>query len=104
MATVQCFRNHFVAWIPLDGTYYYVLGPDSRLATGSINVTVHAVEAVDGLATRYVEVIQMATRRQSRSGGGYDSMLDIVVRNNGHVGGSGTGFSEWDAYTSVITP
>ncbi|MFP2961647.1 hypothetical protein ACLEPN_28545 [Myxococcus sp. 1LA] len=93
-----------VAWIPLDGTYYFILGPDSRLAAGSINVTVHTVEAVNGLAPRYAEVIQMATRRQIRAGGGYEALLDIVVRNNGHVGGPGTGFGEWAAYTSVITP
>lgn len=99
-----CFRNHAVAWIPPDGTLYFAMGPDDRLAAGSINMTVHTVEAVDGLATRYVEVVQMATRRQARSGGGYETLLDIVVRNNAHVGGAGTGFSEWVAYTSVITP
>jgi hypothetical protein len=102
MATI-CFRNHLVAWIPPDGTFYYQYGPDPRLGSGAINVTIHTTEGVGGLAPRYVEVVQMATRRQDSSSG-YQSFLDIVVRNNAHVGGPGTGFSEWDAYTSVVTP
>lgn len=101
---VQCFRNNMYVWIPLDGILYFILGPDSRLATGAITVTVHTIESVNGLPPRYAEIIQMATRRQSRAGGGYEALLDLVVRNNGHVGGSGTGFGEWVVYTSVITP
>ncbi|WP_338865981.1 hypothetical protein [Myxococcus stipitatus] len=31
---VQCFRNNMYVWIPLDGILYFILGPDSRLATG----------------------------------------------------------------------
>jgi hypothetical protein len=98
-----CLVNHHTNLIPLDGTFYFVLGPDDRFAFGTMNVTCHAVEGVAGLTPRYLEVIQMATRRQARTGG-YDALLDVVVRNNGHVGTGASLVSEWVSYTSVITP
>ena len=106
MASTVCFRNDYVFWIPPDGTAYFWIGPDARFGSGSINVSAVAkdgVGVVSGLATQYIEVIQQAVRTQSGSSG-YEYYLDIVVRNNAHVGGPGTGFSHWSVYTSVTNP
>ncbi|HEU5035881.1 MAG TPA: hypothetical protein VFT70_02670 [Nocardioides sp.] len=100
MGTI-CFKNYVTFFIPASGTAYFAQGPDDRFH-GAVTVTVHPTEGVGGLATRYLEVRQMATRRQIRPAGAYDTFLDIVVRNNAPVGG--TGVSSWVVYTSVVTP
>jgi hypothetical protein len=102
MATTV-FRNNFVQFIPPDGTHFFTLGPHDLFGSGAINVTAHSTDNVS-LQPNFVEVIQMATRRSIRAGGGNEFRLDIVVRNNAHVGGPGAGFSNWVAYTSVATP
>jgi hypothetical protein len=106
VATITAFRNDVVTWIPPDGTAYLRLGPDIRFGTGSINVSAIAydgVGVVSGLADQFIQVIQMAVRTSSSSSG-YVHYLDIVVRNNAHAGGPGTGFSHWALFTSIIYP
>jgi hypothetical protein len=60
---------------------------------------------VGALANQYIEVVQSAVRTQwNGPAGRYEHYLDVVVRNNAHVGGAGTGFSHWTVYASVASP
>jgi hypothetical protein len=109
VASIVAFRNDFVSWLPPDGTLYFKLGPDIRFGTGSINVSAIAydgVGVVGGLADQFIQVIQMAVRTVADGSApqGYAHYLDIVVRNNAHAGGPGTGFSHFALFTSIIYP
>jgi hypothetical protein len=106
---IKVFRNDFVLWLPPDGTQYVKLGPNIWYGASSINVSAIAYEGVGvvgGLADQFIQVIQMAVRTVADGSApqGYAHYLDIVVRNNAHVGGPGTGFSHWALFTSVIIP
>jgi hypothetical protein len=101
MAKVFVYRNEFSNYIPPDGIYYFVLGPLDQLGEGAITVTAHPYATGISASRRYMEVIQMATRvsNQSPDAGFW---LDIVVRNNGHVGSGADGINGFSVYTSVI--
>ncbi|HEV7649836.1 MAG TPA: hypothetical protein VGP26_16945 [Actinophytocola sp.] len=106
MASTISFRNDYVFWIPPDGTAYVALGPDGRFGSGAITVSAVAkdgVGVVGFLVNQYIEVVQMAVRTQWATSA-YTYYLDIVVRNNAHVGGPGTGFSHWSLNTSITNP
>ncbi|MFM0327569.1 hypothetical protein [Caballeronia glebae] len=94
----QCFKHQYV-FLMRPGETAYLQQTADVFAFGSITVTAFLEEDVPALAARYIEVIQMATRRQARANG-YDAFLDIVVRNNGHDGA----IDEFVTYTSVVTP
>jgi hypothetical protein len=102
MAQTIALQNHFVQFVPLDGTFFFSLGPDARLGAGAVTVTAQH----DGVATTvpiFVEVIQMATRFENPSGGQRRS-LDIIVRNNGHAGGAAGPITQFTAFTAIVTP
>ncbi len=101
MSKVVIYRNEYTQYIPPDGIYYFVLGPLDQLQNGAITVTAHPYATAISPSTRYMEVVQMATRfsNQSPNAGFF---LDIVVRNNGHVGSGADGINGFSVYTSVI--
>ena len=101
MAKVIVFRNEFSDVIPPDGTLYFALGPLGEFRDGAITVTAHPNPTAISASRRYMEVIQMATRfsNQNPDAGFW---LDIVVRNNGHVGSDADGINGFSLYTSVI--
>jgi len=108
MANVTVFTNYFNVLIPPDGTQYIVLGPHPLFGAGAVTVTAQPLSFPDDAFPDfavYVEVIQMATRRGPAQFGEEDRFLDIVVRNNGHVGGEPSGvLAQFNLYTSVVTP
>jgi hypothetical protein len=101
MAKVFVYRNEYTQYIPPDGTYYFILGPLDQLQMGAITVTAHPYATALSASRRYMEVVQMATRfsNQNPDAGFW---LDIVVRNNGHVGSGADGINGFSVYTSVI--
>jgi hypothetical protein len=101
MAQVFAYRNDFSQVIPPDGTYYFYLGPFDQFESGAITVTAHPYPTAISASRRYMEVIQMATRvsNQNPDAGFW---LDIVVRNNGHVGSGADSINGFSVYTSVI--
>jgi hypothetical protein len=101
MAKVFVYRNEFSKYIPPDGTYYFYLGPFNQFRDGAITVTAHPYPTAISASRRYMEVVQMATRfsNQNPDAGFW---LDIVVRNNGHVGTGADGINGFSVYTSVI--
>jgi hypothetical protein len=108
MASTVAFRWDYVFWIPPDGTAYVAFGPDPRFGSGAVATSAVAkdgIGVVGALANQYIEVIQSAVRTQwNGPAGRYEHYLDVVVRNNAHVGGAGTGFSHWTVYASVVSP
>jgi|GraSoiStandDraft_4_1057263.scaffolds.fasta_scaffold1478486_2 hypothetical protein len=108
MPGTTVFKNFMNVSIPPDGTRYFVLGPHPALGAGAVSVTAQAVSVPDGgfgdLAV-FLEVIQTATRRGPGQFGEEDRFLDIVVRNNAHVGGPPSGqITAFNLYTSIDTP
>jgi hypothetical protein len=101
MAKVFVYRNDFSDYIPPDGTLYFFIGPFNQFREGAITVTAHPNPTAISPSRRYMEVIQMATRfsNQNPDAGFW---LDIVVRNNGHVGSDADGINGFSVYTSVI--
>jgi hypothetical protein len=108
MATVSCIHYDTPGHnpIPPDGTSYFVLGPLDVYQSGAITVTAHPRGSEGNPAIgMYMEVIQMATRKAVVGLGGFSYYLDIVVRNNTHLGTSeATTIKNYDVYVSVITP
>lgn len=107
MATTVVFKNLFNAQIPPDGTLYLVLGPHPKLEQGAVSVSAQALSVPDsgfGDNPVYLEVIQAATRRGRGQFGEEDRFMDIVVRNNSHVGGPPSGNTAFNLYTSVDIP
>lgn len=47
MAQTIALQNHFVQFVPLDGTFFFSLGPDARLGAGAVTATAQH----DGVAT-----------------------------------------------------
>ena len=92
--------------IPPDGTSFFTLGPADVFAGGAITVTAHPRIFGEGagLAAMFMEVVQMATRKSiSLGGGGF--FIDVVVRNNSHVGtGEASIIEKYDVHVSVVTP
>ena len=101
MAKVAVYRNEFTDVIPPDGTHYPTIGPLDQFANGAITVTAHPYPTAVNPSRRYMEVIQTATRfsNQSPDAGFW---LDIVVRNNGHVGSGADSINGLAIYTGVI--
>jgi hypothetical protein len=101
MAKVFVYRNEFSKYIPPDEIYYFTIGPLDQFRDGAITVTAHPYPTATSASRRYMEVIQMATRfsNQNPDAGFW---LDIVVRNNGHVGSGADGINGFSVYTSVI--
>lgn len=101
MAKVFVYRNDFAQYIPPDETYYFTIGPLDQFQNGAITVTAHPYPTALAASRRYMEVIQMATRVSNENpDAGF--LLDIVVRNNGHVGTDADGINGFAVYTSVI--
>jgi hypothetical protein len=101
MAQVLIYKNDFSFVLPPDGTQYLILGPFSPFRHGAITVTAHPYPTALTSSRRYMEVIQMATR-YSNVDPDAGFWLDIVVRNNGHVGTGADGINGFSIYTSVI--
>jgi len=101
MAKVSIYRNDLAQVIPPDGTYYFAIGPWDEFRDGAITVTAHPYPTALAASRRYMEVVQMATRvsNQNPDAGFW---LDIVVRNNGHVGTGADSINGFAVYTSVI--
>ncbi len=95
------FVNRFFHDIPPDGIWYFILSLGQL--KGAVTVTAHPAGSI--LAPpQFMEVIQMATRTVSLSHPGEpEHLLDIVVRNNGHVGGPGGTISIFDVFTVVVS-
>lgn len=91
--------------IPPDGTSYFFLGPLDIYRGGAITVTAHPREFGSGpLTGMYMEVVQIATRKET-SLGGQSFYLDIVVKNNTHQGAAGaTTIKNYDVYVAVASP
>jgi hypothetical protein len=107
MANVTCFKHvpSVDDPIPPDGTFYFWIGPLDIFSSGAITVTAHPTKFGPGpQVAQYMEVVQMATRREV-SLGGASFYLDLVVRNNSHVGQSdAASIASFDAFISVVTP
>ena len=103
MANVFTYRYYFTDFIPPDGTDYFYLGPLDQYQDGAITVTAHPYPTSISPSTRYMEVIQMAVRF-SNIVPDEGWFLDIVVRNNGHVGSGADGINGFSVITSVIVP
>jgi hypothetical protein len=102
MVQTTLYVNFLSNDIPPDGTLYFTLGPGNF--KGAVTVTAHAVTGIE-LPTRYMEVIQLATRTVGTlSPGEPPHILDIVVRNNSHKhDGTAAEIEGFYIYTSVIS-
>lgn len=100
MAKTFVFRNDFADYIPPDGIKYFAIGPFDQFRDGAITVTAHPNPTAVHASRQYMEVTQMATRfsNQNPDAGFW---LDIVVRNNGHVGSGADGINGFSVYTCV---
>jgi hypothetical protein len=101
MAKVSVYRHDYPQVIPPDGTFYLTVGPLAQFQNGAITVTAHPYPTAISSSRQYMEVIQTATRfsNQNPDAGFW---LDIVVRNNGHVGSGADSINGFSVYTSVI--
>jgi hypothetical protein len=92
--------------IPPDGTSFFTIGPSDAFATGAITVTAIPTVFSSGGKTMFIEVIQMATRKGAGGlGGSPQFFLDIVVRNNSHVGTpEESTIEKYDVFVSVVKP
>jgi hypothetical protein len=102
VAKVFVYRYEFSDVIPPDGIEYFYLGPFDQFQEGAITVTAHPYPTALHASKRYMEVIQMATRVSNEAGAAGGFFLDIVVRNNGHVGSDADSINGFSVYTSVI--
>ena len=102
MAKVFVYTHSHAYFIPLDGVKYFWIGPFNQFRDGAITVTAHPNPTAVSTNRQYMEVVQMATRF-SNSAPDAGFWLDIVVRNNGHVGDPGAyAINGFTTYTSVI--
>jgi hypothetical protein len=98
--------------IPPDGTSFFTIGPNAAFATGAITVTAIPTRFAPGGKPMFIEVVQMATRKEQGVvgpgvgiGGISQFFLDIVVRNNSHVGTPEESTIErYDVFVSVVKP
>jgi hypothetical protein len=91
--------------IPADGTSFFTIGPADAFATGAITVTAIPTQFAPGGKPMFIEVVQMATRKEGVFGGGANFFLDIVVRNNSHVGApEESTIEKYDVFVSVVQP
>lgn len=107
MASTTVFKWLFDISLPPDGTVYLWLGPAPIFGQGAVTVTAQALSFPDGGFGDfpvYLEVVQMATRRGPAQFGEEERFLDIVVRNNAHVGGPPSGRTNFNLYASIATP
>ena len=100
MTQTTLFVNSVAQEIPPDGTWYFVLGPAAF--RGAVTVTAHPQSGILE-APRYMEVIQMAVRSVGLEHPGEPlHYLDVVVRNNTHVGDANAStITNFDIYTAV---
>jgi len=100
MAQPTLYVNHFDHRLGPDETLYFVLGPGNFKGA----VTVTAIPADYGTTLpQYMEVIQTGIRAAAPEGYNFSYWLDIVVRNNTHVGDSNaTVIDSFNVSTSVI--
>jgi hypothetical protein len=101
MAKVFVYKHYWTNYIPPDGTLYFNIGPFGQFRDGAITVTAHPNPTAVSPSKRYMEVVQMATRF-SNSAPDPGFWLDIVVRNNGHIGTGADGINGFTTFTSVI--
>lgn len=92
--------------IPPDGTSFFTIGPSDAFATGAITVTAIPAQFAPGGKAMFIEVVQMATRKEPGGlGGGSRFFLDIVVKNNSHVGtAEESTIQKYDVFVSVVKP
>jgi hypothetical protein len=91
--------------IPADGTSFFTIGPHDAFATGAITVTAIPTQFAPGGKPMFIEVVQMATRKEGEFGGSQHFFLDIVVRNNSHVGTpEESTIEKYDVFVSVVKP
>ncbi|MFC9926936.1 hypothetical protein [Streptomyces sp. NPDC127190] len=104
MANVTCFSvRPEPQSIPPDGTVFFSVGPDDLLGGAAITATVQAGSG-SGRPV-FAEVTQLATRSQSDSPTPTTShFLDIVVRNNGHVGDGAATIDFYEVFITSVTP
>ena len=72
--------------IPADGTSFFTIGPSDAFATGAITVTAIPTNFAPGGKPMFIEVVQMATRKEGGPGGNPRFFLVFFVKNNSHVG------------------
>lgn len=91
--------------IPPDGTSFFTIGPSDAFATGAITVTAIPTQFAPGGNAMFIEVVQMATRKESGAGGHPRFFLDIVVKNNSHVGTpQASTIQKYDVFVSIVKP
>jgi hypothetical protein len=101
MAKFHVQKNFWSDYIPPDGTMYFMFGPFNMFRDGAITVSAHPNPTAVSSSRRYMEVVQMATRF-SNTAPDTGFWLDVVVRNNGHVGSGADGINGFTTYLSVI--
>lgn len=105
MSTTYCFKMSRVDSIPPDGQSYFDIEL-SPFDGGAVTVTAVPTFYQDPFEgkTLFMEVIQMATRLEWRNEGRH-WFLDVVVRNNSHVGTpQAMGIDSYDVFVSWVTP
>jgi hypothetical protein len=107
VASTSCFVYSDNVTIPPDGTLSFEVGPSDDYASGAITVTAIPTggELIAPPFAFYLEVVQIATRRQQHyETGDVTFWLDVVVRNNSHENADASIITSFDVYVSVVKP